>query len=381
MSKKESPIVTFTRKLKEHKAFKDCPNKKMIYLIYLKMLISEPFRLVERKKYKKLNKKYDKIDPERSPVFIIGHWRSGTTYIHNLLSMDPSFFYQNKYQNFFSDNFLTTEDFFKPVLSKMMSSTSPVKNWKAKAHKTMNMDTPSESDTALISEISEFTYHWGHLFPKACKQYFDKYLFLENISEKELSKWKQTMHHLLNKVYLKNNKGRLLIKNPGDTARIKQLLDLYPDAKFIFIHRNPYDVFYSNLKLWTNVLDTVALQKISEKEKKDIVLNVYHKLHQKYLEQKDLLKSNQLVEVSYDDLTGFPLNTLHQIYEKLELPEYNKAIPFFKPYIEETTNWRKSEYNKYSEDIKDINNQWDFAFKLWQYQKLDPEEHAGYIAG
>jgi len=378
MSKSESPIVTFTRKLKEHKAFKECPNKKMIYLIYFKMLISEPFRLIERKKYKQLN---NKIDSNRSPVFIIGHWRSGTTHIHNILSMDPGFFYQNKYQNFFSDNFLTTEDVFKPVLSKMMNSASPVKGWKAKAHKTMNMDTPSESDTALISEISEFTYHWGHLFPKAWKQYFDKYLFLENISEQELSDWKQTYAHLLNKVYLKNDKGKLLVKNPGDTARIKHLLKLFPNAKFIFLHRNPYEVFYSNLKLWSNVLDTVALQKISDKKRKDIVLNVYQKLHQKYLEQRQLLNSNQLVEVSYNSIIGSPLETLQHIYEKLELTGYNKALPYFKSYIEATMNWQKSDYIKYPEDIEDINKQWNFAFNLWHYPKLDPDEHAAYIAG
>ena len=381
MSKSRSPIAIFTRKLKEHKAFKDCPNTKMIYLIYFKMLISEPFRLIERKKYKQLNNSNNEIMQNRAPVFIIGHWRSGTTHIHNLLSMAPGFFYQNKYQNFFSDNFLTTEDYFKPVLSRMMNSTSPVKSWKSNISKTMDMDTPSESDTALISEISEYTYHWGHLFPKAWKQYFDKYLFLENISEQELNEWKQTYRHLLNKVYLKNDKGNLLIKNPGDTARIKYLLGLFPNAKFIFIHRNPYDVFYSNLKLWSSVLDTVALQKISGKEKKDIVLNVYRKLHQNYLDQKQLLGTNQLVEVSYNDIIGAPVETLHQIYEKLELTGYDEALPYFKSYIKATNSWYRSDYNKYPEDIAEINKQWNFAFSLWQYPKLDPDKYAGYIAG
>ena len=381
MSKKESPIVTFTRKLKEHKAFKDCPNKKMIYLIYFKMLISAPFRLIEGKKYKQLNTKKNYPGSNRSPVFIIGHWRSGTTYIHNLLSMDPGFIFQNKYQNFFSDNFLTTEDFFKPVLSKMMNSVSPVKTWKANVSKTMNMDTPSESDTALISEISEFTYHWSHLFPKAWEKYFDKYLFLENISEKDLAEWKETMDHLLNKVYLKNKKGRLLIKNPGDTARINHLLELYPDAKFIFIHRNPYDVFYSNLKLWDSVLNTVALQNISEEEKKNIVLNVYRKLHQKYFEQKRLLKPSQLVEVSYNGIIASPLETLQQIYEQLEMPGYNQALPYFRTYIEAAMKWKKSDYNKFYEDILEINKQWNFAFNLWEYPKLDPGEYSAYIAG
>lgn len=378
MKKSESPLTTFTRKLKEHQAFNGGPNKNMIYLIYFKLLLSEPFRLIERKKFKK---EVDSVGPEKSPVFIIGHWRSGTTFAHYLLSRDPGFFYQNKYQNFFSDNFLTTEDFFKPVLSKVMNFFSPVKEWRSNISKTMNLDTPSESDTALISEISEFTYHWAHLFPKAAKTYFDKYLFLEELSSSELQDWKETMESVLNKVYLKNHEDRLLIKNPGDTARIKHLLDIYPGAKFIFIHRNPYEVFYSNLKLWSHVLNTVALQTISEKEQKDLVLHVYQKLHQKYLEQKELLNSNQLVEISYHDITTAPLLTLEEVYEKLELQGFDKAYNYFKHYIDNRPKWEKSGYNIQPEDVRLINEKWKFTFDLWGYPKLDPDSQGVDAAG
>lgn len=370
MRKSDNPILVFTRKLKEHHALRHSRNRKMIRLIYLKILLSEPFRLMERKKYKHVHTKQI-IPPEKHPVFIIGHWRSGTTYLHNLLSKDPGFFYQNKYENFFSDNFLTTEDFFKPVLSKMMNSTYPVKSWKSKTSKSMDLDTPSESDTALISEISEFTYHWGHLFPRQWKQYFDKYLFLEDISAQELDEWKKTMKSLFNKVYMKKNQGNLLIKNPGDTARIKHLLDIYPAAKFIFIHRNPYDVFYSNLKLWTHVIHTVSLQEISEKEIKDIVLKVYRQLHQQYLIQKQLLRSDQLVETSYEKMIESPIDSLREIYQKLGLSGYQKALPFFTSYVDATLYGNMSRYRNDPDDISEINKQWDFAFDTWKYPKLD----------
>lgn len=371
MSQSDSPIVTFTRKLKEHKAFRNSPNRKLIYLIYLKLLLSEPFRWVEQKKYRQ---EIRNTDPERAPVFLIGHWRSGTTYAHNLLSNDPGFIYQTKYQNFFSDNFLTTEPFFKPFLTRIMNLFDPVNQWKVKTGKTMDLDTPSESDTALIAEISEVTYHWAHLFPRASKHYFDKYLFQEDISEKELLEWKATMKSLVNKVHLRNRQGRLLLKNPGDTARIEHLLEIYPNARFIFIHRNPYDVFYSNMKLWTNVIKTVSLQTISEREKKDLILYIYNKLHQKYLEQRQLLKPNQLVEIGYDRLIDSPRETLQHIYEKLELPGFDKALDHFMPFIENNAYRKKVSYNYNPEDVAEINKYWNFAFDLWQYPKLDGEE-------
>ncbi|MFP4526390.1 MAG: sulfotransferase family protein [Bacteroidales bacterium] len=370
-SKNESPIITFTRKLKEHNAFRNGKNKKMIYLIYFKLILSEPFRLLERKKYKK---KLDNIETDKAPVFIIGHWRSGTTYMHLLLSQDPKFSFQNKYQNFFSDNFLTTEPFFKPVLSKFINLFDPVKRWKSKISKTMDLDAPSESDTALIAESSEFTYHWAHIFPKSYKEYFNKYLFLENIDEKELEEWKYIMRTFLNKIYIKNPNSRLLVKNPGDTARIKHLLDIYPGAKFIFLHRDPYEVFYSNLKLWSQVQKTVALQNISEKEKKEIVLNIYLKLHQRYLEDKKLLNSKQIIEISHKDLVENPLDVINNIYEKLELKGFRNAQPYFREYLKDHSSWKKTNYNYLPEDIQDINEMWNDTFQEWGYKKLNPDK-------
>jgi hypothetical protein len=338
-------------------------------LIYFKLFLSEPFRLIEQKRFQD---KVDESTPHKSPVFIIGHWRSGTTYAHMLLSCDPEFAFQSKYMNFFSDNFLTTEAFFKPVLSRFMSYFSPAKQWQDNITKTMHLDTPSESDTALISEISEYTYHWAHLFPKSYKKYFDKFLFFEDLTAEELKQWKDTMHTMINKTHLKYPDNRLLIKNPGDTGRIKHLLDIYPGAKFIFLHRNPYEVFYSNLKLWKQVINTVALQSVSEKEQRDIVLHLYSKLHQGYIDQTALLRPDQLVEVSHQQIVESPHNTLRAIYNQLELPGFDKAMPHTRDFLEQLPPWRNSDYPYHPEDIMEINTHWDFVFDLWSYPKLDP---------
>ena len=43
------------------------------------------------------------------PVFILGHWRQGTTHLHNLLSLDPQFAYPTLFQTLYPRSFLTTE--------------------------------------------------------------------------------------------------------------------------------------------------------------------------------------------------------------------------------------------------------------------------------
>ena len=44
-----------------------------------------------------------------APVFILGHYRSGTTYLHELLATDPRYASPNRYQAFNPRTFLTTE--------------------------------------------------------------------------------------------------------------------------------------------------------------------------------------------------------------------------------------------------------------------------------
>ena len=39
---------------------------------------------------------------EHDPVFILGHWRSGTTFVHNVFSCDKHFGYNTTYQTVFA---------------------------------------------------------------------------------------------------------------------------------------------------------------------------------------------------------------------------------------------------------------------------------------
>src|ERR687898_1435915 len=45
----------------------------------------------------------------REPLFVLGHWRSGTTYLHNLLALDKRFAHPNVWRVLNPHTFLTTE--------------------------------------------------------------------------------------------------------------------------------------------------------------------------------------------------------------------------------------------------------------------------------
>lgn len=65
------------------------------------------------------DKRYEKIladkPLEHDPVFILGHWRSGTTFVHNVFSCDTHFGYNTTYQTVFPHLMMWGQPFFKKI--------------------------------------------------------------------------------------------------------------------------------------------------------------------------------------------------------------------------------------------------------------------------
>ena len=55
-------------------------------------------------------------------------------------------------------------------------------------------------------------------------------------------------------------------KNPPHTGRVKELVKMFPNAKFIYLMRNPYTVFESTCSFFTNTIQPLKLQDITPAE-------------------------------------------------------------------------------------------------------------------
>ncbi len=302
------------------------------------------------------------------PVYLLGHWRSGTSFLHFLLGEDPQFTYHTKFQTLFPNSFLVTEKTVKPLAEQLMHSFKAFRNWKNGISLNMALDSPSEIEISLLNQGQYESFHWGHFFPTSWKWYFDRYLFQETITEKERRRWR---HHILNlnlKVNFQHPDKRLLVKNPGDTARVSEILNLYPNAKFIFIHRNPYDVFYSNKKLWNNLMRNFALEVVSQREIDRAILYTYRKMHENYVRDRKAIPQKNLIEISHNELKERPHATLEKIYAHLRLPGYAKAEPHFRHFLNKRQPGQIHQYDYRREDIEAINQAWHLAFEAWDYE-------------
>jgi hypothetical protein len=78
-----------------------------------------------------------------------------------------------------------------------------------------------------------------------------------------------------------------------NTGKIKMLLKMYPDAKFIHIHRNPVITYLSTYKFFTSLLPTTALEKYEKDEIKELIIRNYKNLMRDYLDSRQLIPAEK----------------------------------------------------------------------------------------
>lgn len=354
--------------LKQEQAI-DRQQKKRLQYFFMKAKISDVLGPMENWMFRRRLSKYQ---PPHPPIFILGHWRSGTSFLQSLLGQAHGFLFFNKYQTIFPRSFLMTRKILKPLMNFALQQSKFVKSWKkGVTHNFDDLDTASEIEVALMSQFHPTNLHWGHIFPKNSKYYFDRYLFMENLSDKELRQWERAVRFLNKKVNFTAPNSSLIIKNPGSTAQIRYIRKIYPKARFIFLHRNPYDVFYSNIKLWNRLMDNLALQQISEEDIKENILYIYRKMHLNYLDDKRHIPEGHLVEIAYEQLSENPQDSLREIFEKLSLGNFDEQMPHFEQYLS-SLDHQKSKYERHPVDVKRINRDWKFMFEKYKYLIEEP---------
>lgn len=305
-----------------------------------------------------------------SPIFILGHYRSGTTYLHKLLISDDRFGYIN-----YLDIYCPISTFlFEKMTRKLMQFLIKIFSIKNVFFHNMILqpDDPSEEDLYLISSCSKYSVSWGFVFPDSVEEYFKEFTSFEN--QEKMKKWKQAYLYCLKKITIRNNGKQLILKNPPNTARIKYLLQLFPDAKFIFLYRNPFTVYYSMQNLWKNVIEKYfSLQKISEDRRNEIIFSLYNAKMYQYEKEKNLIPKDNLVEIKYEDFERDPLKEIKRIYSNLNIPGLENSIYKLEQRIELEKKYSKFIYQYKKRTLDLIYAKWGYFIDKWNYTRPEGE--------
>jgi omega-hydroxy-beta-dihydromenaquinone-9 sulfotransferase len=298
---------------------------------------------------------------EKPPVFVIGHWRSGTTHLHYLLAKDKRFVYLDSFQAFFYQVAFLSKWLMKPILQRNIPETRPQDNVK------LDADSPQEEEHPLTNATHRAGMH-SFFFPRN-RGYIQRFNLFHGIDPKEREKWKKDYVGLLKQISLfQGVDGQLLLKNPHNTARIDALLECFPYARFVFIHRHPEEVYRSTMTLYRKAVRTQFLQEFSDAEIHERVMWAYEQTMRRYLELRHLIPPGQLIEIAYSDLDSQPIETLQRIYKEIELGNFSDVQPEIEAYLAQVADFEKNPAVPLSQELQDeIRMRWGFAFEEWKY--------------
>lgn len=296
-----------------------------------------------------------------SPLFVLGCARSGTTHLHNLLALDPQFTCVSTFQALFEPFALSGSTWLKPLLDKLGPASRPMDNV------TLTMSSPQEEDVALAHVTRRSGLHCN-TFPRAHDRLFRDYVLGEAEGE-DLRAWRDAWLDVLRKATLAGGGRRLVLKSPTNTGKVDRLLEMFPDARFVHIHRDPYKVFLSLVSAARKVTPHLCYQPVDWDRLEEGLTDFYVRTLRKYLADRDAIPAGHHAEVRFDDLQQRPLDELERLYDELGLGDWTAVRPRVEEYLASLGTYEKNVYEIDARVVEHVNREMGFAFEAFGYER------------
>lgn len=327
-------------------------------LIWLAALGRWPISTAERLA---LSGRLPSVDEMPPPVFILGHWRSGTTHLYNILAK-ADFGYVPPLATGLPWDLLGLARAMRPFLEKAL----PEHRYIDKIP--VNPDSPQEDEIALAN-MTWISFYHGIYFPKHLEEFVREGVFFDGLGEADIASWRDTFLYFLRKLYLHQERRRLIIKNPVYTARLRMLRETLPNAKFVHIHRNPYEVFASMRNFYKKLLAEFALQEYDESVIDGIILETYDRMMRALVEDAAGLSDDVYVELRYEDLDRDPLGAIRTIYDRLDLGDFDRDQLRFSAYLDTVKKFEKNKFSYTDEAAEKVESRWGAFLDKWRYSR------------
>jgi len=317
-----------------------------------------PFTLTERVMVRRRFARRGAMPP---PIFILGHWRSGTTHLYNVMSRAERFGYIPPVATGLPWDMLLLARLLRPLLHRLLPEQrfiDPIP---------VRPDSPQE-DEAALANMQPLSFYHGLYFPRRLRENFDAGVFLDGCSPHEVARWQRRMRYFLRKVALAQGNKPLLVKNPVYTARVRMLREMFPGARFIHLHRHPLAVFRSMRNFYHRLLEAMALQPYDASSIDDLILDAYPRMMRQLIDESVDLPAERFIEVGYDDLDDDPLGVLERIYRQLSLGDFAVDRPQIEAYLASVQQYQRNTYQLEPDAQQRVWTRWQPFFERWGYE-------------
>jgi hypothetical protein len=295
------------------------------------------------------------------PIFIVGHWRSGTTHLYNIMSKGGFGFVQPLAAGMPWD-LLGLVRAARPLLERKLPSDRYIDSIP------VTPDSPQEDEVA-IANMTRISFYHALYFPDFFEHHFNRGVFFDGCSEEDIEEWRDAFVYFLRKVWLQQGRRRLLIKNPVYTARVAMLREIFRGAKFIHVFRNPYEVLQSMQNFYEKLLRQFALQDYGALPIDRVILKTYSRMMAGLIRETEHLPDDEFIEIRYEKLEQSPLAEIKRVYETFDLPGFATARPAFESYLVSIRTYKKNRYAFSEKNLRLVEREWGCYLDRWQYQR------------
>jgi omega-hydroxy-beta-dihydromenaquinone-9 sulfotransferase len=304
-------------------------------------------------------RKIDETEIEHPPVFIIGHWRSGTTFLHELMVRDKRFTYPTTYECYAPNHFLVTRRVFPTIVGFLLPRKRPMDNMGA------GIKNPQEDEFALANLGCPSPY-WRMAFPNEPPCYMEL-LDMEGVSDELLARWKHDMLWFAKALTYQTPKP-LILKSPPHTGRVQVLAELFPGAKFIHITRHPETLFASTRRLWPSLDMAQGLQHPHHEHLDEYIFTAFERMYHGFESQRGSIDPRNICDVRYEDIARDPVGQVQAIYERLELGDFEGFRSDLEAYVAELKDYQPNRHVELEPEIRsEIHRRWAGYFEKYGY--------------
>ena len=280
------------------------------------------------------------------PVFVIGHWRSGTTYMHELLACDPRLSAPSTYACFSPSHFLVSQNVLAPLTQWLLPGHRPQDDVK------LGWDQPQEDEFALCN-LGVPSPYLQIAFPNDPPAEVERYLTLRNVSAKERARWTEALFAFYRALTCRSDK-RLLIKSPTHTGRAWLLAQLFPGAKFIHMVRDPNTMIPSTIRMWRSFFATQSFQRPRNEGLEGFIFQWLQTMYEGGDAWRGDPNDADWLDVHYEKFVDDPVKTMEGAYERLEIGDFEAVRENVESYVSGAQSYRTNRHSLNEELGKNI---------------------------
>ena len=296
-----------------------------------------------------------------APVFIVGHWRSGTTHLFNLLSAGAPVGYATPISVGLPWDVLLLGRALRPLLERAIPQQRGIDAM------AVTPDSPQEDELALASMTAPSYFH-GVYFPRRFARHMAAGLFFDGCSAADRRRWQRALRRFTEKTAA-TGPGPVLIKNPAHTSRIDAIREVWPDARFVHVVRDPHAVLQSTRRMFADLLDMLALQPHGPAEVERTILETYPRMLDKLTADSAALPPQRFAEVRFEDLERDPLAEVWRLAAQLGLGAPDTVAAGAERHLATVAGYRKRTREVPPEVAETVAAHWGAQLDRWGYPR------------